>query len=232
MTSYPIVITADDIAQHLGLSLPLDPDTEFMLSEASLAAQSDLEAYLGRPVVPVTYTDHHRVSSPWGWRLREFPVISVTSATPETDAYGYPTDLFTVVYVAGLDAANDPELEPIRRFIRLHAMYDPAVQIVFRTQRPDIATRVTSGSVQGQAATISDSYPTPNASVMRTPAAVTAQMSMPGSPPTLQTCDRWRIAKRRIHQRPTRLGDAAPWPYDLPVEGAGDAWAGRWSTWW
>lgn len=232
VTSYPLVITPDDIAQHLGIALPLDPDSEFTISEASLAAQSDLEAYLGRPVVPVTYTDYHRVSSPWGWRLREYPVISITSATPETDAYGIATDLFTVVYVAGLDGGNDPSLEPIRRFIRLHAMYDPAVQIVFRAKRPDIATRVLSGSVQGQAATITDAYPTPGAASMRTPAAITAQMSMPGAPPTLQTCDRWRVGKRRVHQRPVRLGEAAPWPYDLPTEGMGDWWAGRWETWW
>ena len=232
MTSYPSVVDAGDIARHLGLPLPLDESTLYVVQEASVAAQSDLQAYLGRTVVPVTYTDTRRVPGRRGWRLTEYPVISVTSATPETDLNGALTGLYTVVYVAGLDGVNDPELEPIRRFIRLHAMFDPAVQIAFRTLRPDIATRVMAGSVQGQSATAVDAYPTPGSASMRTPAAVTAQLSLPGAMPTLQTCDRWRRSKRRVHQRPQRLGDAAPWPYDLPAEGAGDEWAGRWDTWW
>jgi hypothetical protein len=148
------------------------------------------------------------------------------------DPWGVATGLYTVVYVAGLDGANDPALEPIRRFIRLHAMFDPAVQIVFRTLRPDIATRVMTGSVQGQSATVSDAYPTLSGASMRSPAAVAASLSLPGALPTLETCDRWRLAKRRIHQRPQRLGDAAPWPYDLPIQGADDEWGGRWDTWW
>ena len=137
-----------------------------------------------------------------------------------------------MVYVAGLNARDDEELSPIKRFIRIHAMYDPAVQILFRGLRGDIATRVMSGSVQGQSATLADAYPTPGGGSMRSPAAVTAQLSMPGAPPTLQTCDRWRLAKRRVHQRRTRPGDAAPWPHDLPAEGAWDELGGMWVTWW
>lgn len=232
MTDYPLVVHPSVIARHLKLPLPMNEDTEYTLYEASQAAQSDLEAYIGQPAVPVTYTQQHCWATPWGWRLREYPVISVTSATPELDIYEQATGLFTVVYVAGIDAINDPGLQPIRRFIKLHAAFDPAVQIVFRQQRPDIATRVMSGGVEGQTATITDAYPSPGSAGMRNAAAITAQLSMPGSLPTLQTCDRWRRAKRRVHQRPQRIGDAAPWPYDLPVEGAGNVWAGRWETWW
>lgn len=233
MTTRPLIIAADDIAQHLGLPLPLDSGTSFIVSEASTAAQSDLESYLGRPAVPAQYTDYHRMPHMRGWRLKNYPVLSIDQVTPETDPVsGQPTGLFTVTYTAGLDAVNDPNLEPIRRFVRLHAMFDPAVQIVFRAQRPDIATRVMNGSTQGQSATITDTYPAMTGASMRSPAAVSASMTMPGSLPTLATCDMWRISKRRVHQRPTRMGDTAPWPYDLPVEGEWDMYAGEWQTWW
>lgn len=233
MTSYPLVITADDIARHLGLPLPLDADPEYVLSEASAAAQSDLAAYLGRQPVPVTYTEQHR--QPWrgGWRLANYPVLSIGQVTPETDPVsGQPTGLFTVTYVAGLDSVNDPELEPIRRFIRLHAMFDPTTQILFRQLRPDIATRVMTASLEGQSATITDTYPAMSGASMRSPAAVTASLTMPGSMPTLASCDRWRISKRRVHQRPSLPGQAAPWPYDRPVEGEWDTYGGEWQTWW
>lgn len=232
MTSYPTVVYAGQVARYLGLRLPLDEETGYAITEAVIAAQSDVQAYLGRPVVPVTCTDNHVPPGRCGWRLAEYPVVSVTSATPETYPDGSPTGLYTVVYVAGLDGAGDPELEPVRRFVKLHAAFDPAVQIAFRQQRPDIATRVTSAGIQGQTASFTDAYPTMTGASMRSPAAVTAQLSLPGALPTLQTLDRWRIAKRRVHQRPQRPGDAAPWPYDMPVEGAGDVWAGRWETWW
>jgi hypothetical protein len=39
----------------------------------------------------------------------------------------------------------------------------------------------------------------------------------PGALPTLKSCDRWRIAGRRVHQRPTSYGAYEPWPYDWPV---------------
>jgi hypothetical protein len=223
-----MVVYAEEIARKLGLPLPLDEPTRYTLEEASRDAQSDLQEYLGRPVVPVTYTQQHCLLTQRGWaHLDHYPVRSVTSYTPEGDS-----GLFTVVYVAGIDGRDDPDTEPIRRFIKLHAVYDPAVQVIFRAQRPDIATRVTSGSVQGQSATVSDVYPSATSAAMRSPAAVNAQMAMPGSPPTLQTCDRFRIGKRRVFQRPTNPADTAPWPYDRPLPGMWESWAGQWVTWW
>jgi hypothetical protein len=229
---YTQVVTADQVARTLMLPLPLSTEALGAITEAIMAAQSDVEAYLGRPAVPLTYTDTGRWPDPRGWYLENYPVHSITSTTAETDGQGIPTGRYTVVYVAGLDSINDPELFPIPRFIKLHACYDPFVQIIFRQLRADIATRVTSGSTEGQSATITDSLPVPATSRTSTPAAVNAQMSLPGSPPTLQTLDRWRIGKRRVYQRPTLLGEAAPWPYDLPLPGTWDAWAGRWQTWW
>jgi hypothetical protein len=233
MTSRPLVISAEDIAHHLGLPLPMDSGSTYTVGEASKAAQSDLEAYLGRPSVPVQYTAYHQRPTLHGWRLPEYPVLSIDAVTPETaPVSGQPTGLFTVVYTAGLDSVGDPDLEPVRRFIRLHAMFDPAVQILFRRQCPDIATRVMTGSVNGQSATITDAYPAMSGASMRSPAAVTASMTMPGSLPTLATCDRWRVSKRRVHQRRTIAGETAPWPYDLPVQGEWDVYGGEWQTWW
>lgn len=226
------VVQPGDVAAALGLPLPLDTAQLSTVIAAIEAAQSDTEAYLGRPVVPLQYTDQCCFPDWRGWRLKHWPVQSIVSAVAETDSSSQPTGTYTVTYIAGLDAVNDPELFPIVRFVKLHAMYDPFVQILFRQLRPDIATRVMTGSTEGQSATIADALPVPPPPRTSTPAAVTAQMSLPGAPPTLQTLDRWRIAKRRVHQRRTHIGNTAPWPYDLPIEGSWDTWAGRWQTWW
>jgi hypothetical protein len=226
------VIQPDAVARALRLPSALDTGDLETITDAIMSAQSDVEAYLGRPVVPLTYTEYCRMPGRLGWRLKNYPVQSIVTAVAETDTGGNPTGTYTVTYVAGLDAVTDPELFPIARFIKLHAMYDPMVQVVFRQLRPDIATRVTSGSTEGQSATITDALPVPASARTSTPASVNAQMSLPGSAPTLQTLDRWRIGKRRVYQRPTRLGDAAPWPYGMPLPGTGDFWWGRWETWW
>lgn len=228
-----LVVQPEDVAKVLRLRLPLDSGSIDVLTEAIRGAQSDVQAYLGLPPVPLTYTDTGCRPDPAGWHLENYPVLSITSYAPETDHTGRATGLYTVVYVAGLDPVNDPDLYPVVRFIKLHACYDPFVQILFRELRSDIATRVTSGSTEGQSATITDALPTPsNSGRMSSPAAVTAQMSLPGSPPTLQTLDKWRRGKRRVYQRPTRPGQAAPWPYDAPQPGTLAMWAGRWQTWW
>jgi hypothetical protein len=226
-----LVVDPRKIARALRLPWPLDGDDLDTVTTAITDAQSDVEAYLGRAVLPLTYTDKNCVPDPRGWYLANYPVLSIVNSTPETDESGQPTGLYTVQYVAGLDTLNNPELSPIERFIRLHALYDPFVQLMWRQLQPTLAVRVTSGSTEGQSATVTDALPVPTGGRMSSPAAVTAQMSLPGSPPTLQTLDRWRIAKRRVYQSPSRLGDAAPWPHDRPLPGTCD-WFGRWQTWW
>lgn len=230
---YALVVQPEDVAKVLRLPRPLDTDAADVLTEAIRSAQADVVQYLGRPVVPLTYTETGLLPSIRGWHLKNYPVHKIVSWTAETGPDSRPSGRYTVTYIAGLDTVNDPDLFPIVRFIKLHACYDPFAQVLFRERRPDIATRVTSGSTDGQSATVTDALPAPaNSGRMSTPAAVNAQMSLPGSPPTLQTLDKWRIGKRRVYQRPRVIGSAAPWPYDIPDPATIDVYAGVWQTWW
>lgn len=201
-----LIVTVEEVARRLGLPQPLDEPDRWLIEQALADAQADLEAYLGRPVTPVTHTE--RVfPPPWGpLPLREHPVIEVLSQTPEVDGGGTPTGWLVVVYVAGLDGADDPELAPLRRFVRTHAMYSAEVRALWRRLVPDAARTVTSVSVEGQGITFADTHQV---------ASDASEKGLPGGLPTLTSCDRWRVARRRVAQSPTRV--CAPWPFEDPT---------------
>lgn len=223
---YPLVVQPQEVADLLMLPPLLDGKALGVLTRAIRSAQSAVQGYLGRPPVPAQYTEHHLEPWPEGWRLKNTPVLDVVSATPETDGNGHQTGRFTVVYVAGLDSVNDPDLYPIIEYITLSACYSPFVQILWRQLRSDIATRVTSASTEGQSVTVTDTLQAPGGSA-RSSAAIVAEQQMPGAPPSITTLDKWRVSKRRVHQRPTEPGSAAPWPYSRPDQGSVDMWFGR-----
>lgn len=203
-----LIVPVTDVARRLGLTLPLDDDDAWLIEQALIDAQSDLEAYLGRPVTPQTFTETGliRFPEPDPWQLANYPVVAITTVTPETHLDGQPTGRFTVTYVAGLDGADDPELEPLRRFVRTHAIYSPDIRALYRRLAPEQARQVASLSVEGQAVTYTDTF------------AASGQPGAPGTLPTLASCDRWRIAGRRVFQRRTpRWRDDwyREWPYEV-----------------
>jgi hypothetical protein len=199
-----LVVTVEEVARRLGLPQPLEESDRWQIEQAIKDAQSDLEAYLGRQVTAQTYTQTGMLPIAGQYKLTHWPVIEIVSTTAETDPdTGAPTGRYTVVYTAGLDALTDPELEPIRRFVRTHALYSPLVQGVFRRLAPQAAQRVSSLGVEGQSVTYTDTYVTdPQATAM----------GLPGALPSLKSCDRWRLAGRRVHQVDTRVSDV--WPFD------------------
>lgn len=198
----PLVVKVDEVARRLGLPQPLEETDRWIIEQALTDAQADLEAYLGRSVTPATYTQTGMWPVNGQYDLPQYPVISIVSTTPEVEpATGMTTGTFTVTYIAGLDAENDPTLEPIRRFIRTHATYSPEVQALFRRLAPEEARRVMSLGVEGQNVTYADTY--------QVDANATAT-GMPGALPTFKSCDRWRLAGRRVVQGRTR-GDRL-WP--------------------
>jgi hypothetical protein len=212
MTDPPLIVTAEDIARRLRLPLPLSDEDQATFDGAIQDAQADVVAYLGRELTPQVYTESGLLPYAEGWRLHHDPLLSVQSVTAETypDDATQPTGRYTVTYLAGIDAADDPELEPIRRFIFTHALYSPDVQQVFRTVAPDRARRAFWVSVEGQQVRYDDVYATSGA---------TPGSGAPGSLPTLKSLDRWRVAGRRVpDHRPTPEGSLAmqPWPYDYP----------------
>lgn len=208
-----LVVKVEDVARRLGLPQPLQESDRWLIEQALTDAQSDLQAYLGRPVYKDTYTQEHLLRFHDGFHLLHFPVHRIISQTEETVG-GQPVWQWTVVYEAGLDGENDPELEPIRRFVRTHAIYSPELQALYRRLLPDQARRVASLGVEGQSVTYSDTYATDQRA---------SEMGLVGALPSLQSCDRWKIAGRMVHQAPTRVTDA--WPFEDSWRYSGQWWA-------
>lgn len=216
-----LVVQPELIARRLGLPQPLDERDRWIIEQAIIDAQADLEAYLGRPITAQQYTQTGMLPVGGDYNLTHWPVIAIISTTAETGPDGRPTGLFTVVYTAGLDGVNDPELEPIRRFVRAHALYSDGVQALFRRLAPDQARKVTSLGVEGQNVTYADTYAV---------AADAAQVGLPGALPTFKSVDRWRLAGRRVHQPPTRTTEL--WPYGCGCGGGCDCGTGYRHGWW
>lgn len=205
-----LVVQPEQVARRPGLPQPLDERDRWMIEQAIVDAQSDLEAYLGRPITAQTYTETGMLPLSGGYNLTHWPVIAITSTTAETDPdSGAPTGYYTVVYTAGLDGVADPELEPLRRFVRTHALYSETVQTILRRVAPESARKVASLGVEGQNVTYADVYAV---------ADNAAELGLPGALPTFKSCDRWRLAGRRVRQAATRAN--GPWPYE-----------GRWGWW-
>jgi hypothetical protein len=210
-----LVVSVEEVARRLKLPQPLEESDRWLIEQAIVDAQSDLEAYLGRPVVKGTYTQQHLLRYCSGWNLPIFPVHEIVSETPETQENGQPTGYWTVVYEAGLDGKADPELEPIRRFVKAHALYSPLVQSVYRRLDPEGARKVASLGVEGQTVTYGDTFATE---------ARASELGLPGGLPAMKSCDRWRIAGRMVHQAPTQVN--SPWPFEDPYMAY--HWHGQW----
>lgn len=194
-----LVVEAEQVARTLRIPLPLTEDDRWTIEQAVMAAQADVEGYLKRPITVrmFTSTGRRRYIRPhyrWPWVLAQTPVMSVVSVTPELDEDGDPTGLYTVVYTAGLDAASDSDLQPIRRYVLVAAVYDPQVQALLR--RTDLAAsrKVTSLSVDGQSVTYSDVYDTSKAA---------PGSGAPGAVPTLASLDRWKAGRGAYQRRST-----------------------------
>lgn len=198
-----LVVKPEEVARRLGLQQPLAEHDRWLIEQAIGDAQTDLEAYLGRLVTAATYTETGMWPLNGTYRLTHWPLIAIISTTAETHSEtGQPTGYYTVVYTAGLDGVSDPQLAPIRRFVRIHAMYSSTVQALYRRLAPAEARRIDSLSVEGQGVTYEDTY------------GVDAQASergLPGALPAFSSCDRWRLAGRRVRQSASRVD--GPWPY-------------------
>ncbi|MFI6447811.1 hypothetical protein [Kitasatospora sp. NPDC050543] len=158
-------------------------------------AQDALVAHLGRALIPTEYTETGVHTGPDGWILRHAPVVTVLSATLEFGSLPGPfsTPIYTVRYLAGIDARSMPETAPLRLWLRATACHHPLLADAPTRQR-----RISSASVEGQSVT----YDT-----AAEPPALLA-------PPDLATTDRWRLRGRRVYQAPVR-----PTPPGLTVPG-------------
>lgn len=210
-----------DLAHRLGVD---EPDEKLLarVADALADAEDDVVGILGRAIRPQQRTARNCWPSPFGWGLPDDePVTRVLSATPEFYADGVTTTgTFTVEYEVGLDYLNDPELGPIRRYVRAAALNNPELlQYVARTTSLRGPVKSVSVSTEGQ-----------SKNVTYAPLAFggggQAGSDSPGALPSAKTLDKWRLRGRRVHQAPDQPRD--------PRVGADGGWArdrdGFWNT--
>ncbi len=178
--SPPLAVHPEDVARRIGLTVPLEPDQWWALTEAIRDVQGDVERYLRRPVTPRTYVDRGLWPNRAGWAYSHEPVLRVLTVDAETDPLtGAVTGLFTVTYVAGIDAAADPEYRAIYTYIARHS----AAHDLVAPLAPLSARQVSSLSVDGQSVTYANT-------------AAAGAGDAGGGPssalPTLKSLERWR----------------------------------------
>lgn len=184
-----LIVSAEEIAEELGVALPITAVQREHFWRAIRKAQADVTGYLGRPIVPAPRV-LPRERPVFGYDLDDSrawlidqgdDVVTVVSHIDNLDGtYG-------VQILTGLDGASE---EPIRRYVIAHAAEtvrnDPALS-------QDGTRRVTSVSAEGQSISY-DSAPLPGQA---------------GSAPSIDSLSGYR---RRLF-RPIAAAPGAPWPY-------------------
>jgi hypothetical protein len=202
-----LVVQPEELAERIEIPVPLTAEHRRVLTDALLDAQTDVEGYLGRPVVPSLYTEADR----WSYddvnfnltMLGDEPLVRIVDVTAQVYD-GVLSGYYTVQYLAGIDARTDPVLRPIRRYILLHALNSPEVGRLWK-QVTKAKGEVRSVSAEGQSVSFAAATLSGTAATGTKPGDGT-----PGTLPTLESLDRWRVAGRRVHQAPTMASD---WPY-------------------
>lgn len=191
-----LLVSPETLAVRADMALPLSDALREVITDTILAAQADVVAYLGQPIVPTVFTQRGCVPYGSGWDLTahdDTDVIAVLDAVPETVAgTGTLTGRFTVVYVAGLDARTDPALTPIARYVAAHALNSP--EFVRAWERAGGEGTVRTVAAEGQSITY-------EAATLGATGGRPGDGG-PGSLPTLGSLDTWRVAGRRVHQAP------------------------------
>jgi choline dehydrogenase-like flavoprotein len=192
-----LVVSPETLAVKLGVPLPLTAEQRAALIDALLDAQTDVRAYLGRPILPQVVTER-RSWPPGGWLFVEQPVLEVLTETEVLDENSQPTGYWDVTYLAGLDARSDERLRPIRRVVLAQAAQQDAAVRLWSTAGAGAATdgtgakRVRSVSAEGQS--VSYTYATPDSGGGGDKGGV-------GGPVRWSSIDSWRQRGRRVFQR-------------------------------
>lgn len=198
-----LVITTAELARRAGLTVTAA--NHATLVDAIVDATDDVVGYLGRGIVPRLYTEYglYPYGDEWPLTPLDDPVVEVTSVVAETyPDGGPPTGYFTVSYLAGLDVRTDESLSPILRYIRAHALNDPAI---VRLWEQTTAGKPMTKSVTAEGQSITWERASLGGGGQ-------AGSGVPGSLPKLSSLDQWRVGGRRVFQRRSEpvVGD---WPY-------------------
>jgi hypothetical protein len=184
-----LIASAEQIADKLGVPLPLTAVQREHYWLAISEAQADVISYIGRPLIPtprqlleVTPLFGYALDDPQAWPIQHYDdVVSVVSYTDNL------VGTYNVQLLVGVDGSSE---EPIVRYVVAHAAEslrnDPAAAT-------DGGRRVSSVSAEGQSISY-DAAPLPGQA---------------GAAPTLDSLSGYR---RRIY-RPMKTAAVAPWPY-------------------
>lgn len=193
-----LVVSPETLAKKARIPLPLSEEDRELIIECIRDAQADVIAHLGRPIMPTMYSESGRYDVGGRWNLTPLddPILEIVSATQDASGGTY-----TIGYLAGLNAKDDPALQPIRRYVTAHAMNSPEFTLMWKTvtkPKGDVKSVTTEGqSISWDKATLGGGG--------------NAGSGAPGALPTLKSLDRWRVAGRRAFQRKTV--PLEPWPY-------------------
>lgn len=197
-----LIVSPERLATQIKMPLPLTADQRATLRQGILDAQSDVVAYLGQPVMPRQYVERGVWPSteyPGEWDLRTpdaGPVVRIVSVEAELDVDSVPLNTYTITYIAGINARDEAEYDPIRRYVVAHAANSPEVVRLWRVV-VNPAKVIKSSSTQGQ----SVSYEVPSLG-----GGGAAGSGAPGALPVLSSLDTWRVAGRRVWQGRTQFG--------------------------
>ncbi|WP_406730745.1 hypothetical protein [Streptomyces sp. NBC_01794] len=185
-----LVTSPEAVADDLGVPLPLTPAQRDALLTAIRKAQSDVEGYLGRYLVPrvvtrTAVTPYWRpsedLSDPEAWPFEVDDTWQVSVYRDRGDG------TYDVDFLVGLDGAAE---DPVVRYVAAHAAES-------ERNRPggvgSQGRRVSSVSAEGQSISY-ESAPT---------------AGQAGTLPTIDTLSR---LKRRLWQ-PVKVPSRPPWPY-------------------
>jgi hypothetical protein len=184
-----LVASAEQVADSLGVPLPLSAAQRETYREEISKAQADVFGHLGRPLVPaartlrdVTPLFGYSLEDPQAWPIQHFDdVVAVAGHVNNLDG------TYDVRLLVGLDGAAE---EPIVRYVVAHAAESirngPGAE-------GNGGRRVSSLSAEGQ-----------SISFEGTPVA-----GQPGALPTLDSLTGYR---RHVY-RPIGVRPATPWPY-------------------
>ncbi|MEU0857408.1 hypothetical protein ABZ352_18490 [Streptomyces griseofuscus] len=183
-----LLASAEQIADKLGIPLPLSAQQREGYRDAVADAQADVAAYLGRPLLPQPM-QLLSVHPTFGYGLDDaqaWPLHGVDDAVTVVDYSQNADGTYDVQLLLGLDAAAE---EPIVRYVVAHAVES----IRNSPSAGDASRRVTSVSAEGQ-------------SISYDAAPLAGQA---GALPTLDSLTGYR---KRVY-RPIATAPAAPWPY-------------------
>lgn len=186
-SNIPLVVDEDDIARRIGLIDPPPTVTQVaIIRDAIIDAMDDVQGILGVPIVPTT----HEVRLPAYSDFEGYMGDYVRARSPQYTANDDGT--VTLSFTYGYDARTDPEMGPVRRYVRYLSMAQPGViQLWGETSPTDTVRRKKSASTDGQSVTYE--YIGPDGRALSEVAKANV--------PDRSSIDYWRIAGRRIFRR-------------------------------